>query len=62
MLASQTKRVSEIDMDDVAMISFTEGKQNKKPKARMITFRELYQQFKEIEALNLVSRRQSMDV
>ncbi|BAM42038.1 conserved hypothetical protein [Theileria orientalis strain Shintoku] len=53
MLASQTKRVSEIDMDDVAMISFTEGKQNKKPKARMITFRELYQQFKEIEALNL---------
>ncbi|UKJ89749.1 hypothetical protein MACJ_003003 [Theileria orientalis] len=53
MLASQTKRVSEIDMDDVAMISFTEGKQNKKPKARMVTFRELYQQFKEIEALNL---------
>ncbi|XP_953161.1 uncharacterized protein TA08765 [Theileria annulata] len=53
MLASQTSSVSEIKMDDVVMISFTEGNSKNKPKAKKITFREMYEQFKHLEALNM---------
>ncbi|AFZ81405.1 hypothetical protein BEWA_008150 [Theileria equi strain WA] len=53
MLANQTKHVSEINMDDLLMISFTEGKLNRKPKARLITYGEMFEQFKELESLNM---------
>ncbi|EAN31854.2 hypothetical protein TpMuguga_04g00502 [Theileria parva strain Muguga] len=53
MLASQTSSVSGIKMDDVLMISFTEGSTKNKPKARKITFRDMYEQFKRLESLNM---------